>query len=312
MNHHQAPRNDLLPYLQQGLSRLSPSDWVHQLRIALAQVTDFTPGPIVTWTEELPWAWVTWGIDTSYGFEIPRPDEVVEGHIYVHEILMPDPSAGAIARQQVVSSVRPAVMRRKDRSVLEVIDTPVQLAGAVSGAVGFVGGGALTRAVDATSLIPTVWGAIAGGLVGVGGWAFWRQRGRLHTRTWRAAEHDADVPYDLATMDVLHAQLRQTAGWVNDPDYTAELHNQLDTYRWGLLDPAQVPDVRGNLDRLNETIQELVASAHEAGERAVGRRVEILNELAASYPVDTQTGDDGAADKLQARIAALRDLHGLD
>ena len=301
-----------LPFLQQGLSGLSVSDWTHQLRLALVAVTDFTAGTIVTWNEEQPWGWVTWAIDTSYGFQIPRPEHAAAGHIYVHEILAPDPDAGAIARHQVFASVQPTVMRRKDGSPLEVIDSPVQLAGAVSGATGFIGGGALTRAAGATTLIPSVWGAIFGGMVGVSGWLFWRQRGRLRTRTWRAEEHDPDVPYDLATITGLHAQLRHVANWVGDPAYMGELHRRLDRYRWDLLHPPEVPRARANLDRLADAIAGLLASAQEAGERQAGLRQEILNELDTAYPVDATTGDDGVADALQARTAALRKLHGLD
>lgn len=312
MDRYQGPHNDQLPLLQQGLSRLSPSDWVHQLRVAIADVTDFSVGPVVTWTERHPWGHVQWGIDTSYGMAVPRPEHAAVGHVFVREVLVWNPAAGPVARRQVQSSVTPLLLRRGDGSVVGGAELPVQLGGTVTGGAGVLGGGSLASGLGFTSLPLMMWGAAMGVLAGVGAWTWWRHRGRRQTRTWRAEAHDADVPEDLATISVLHAQLWQAAGWVNDESFMADLHRQLDRYRWELLDPDRLETARGNLDRLAATIADLVASAQEAGEREAGRHAEILDELQESYPIDTVMGDDGVAEQLQARIAALRELHDLD
>lgn len=303
--------NEHLSYLHQGLSALSVSDWVHQLRIAVT-ATDFSIGPVATWTERRPWGQVQWGIDTTHGMKVPRPEQAAPGHVFVRELTVWNPSSGAMARSQVRSSLYPDVVRRKDGSVVGGAESPLQWGGSVTGGAGFLGGGSLMSGVGLTSAPLMAFGAALGGLAGVGAWTLWRHRGRGHTRVWQASAHDADVPADVALIAVLHAHLEHAAGWVNDPSFVADLHGQLDRYRWELLDPGQLDTTRGNLDRVGESIADLVESAQEAGERAMDQRAEILDELQESYPVDTVAGDDGVAEQLQARIAALRELHDLD
>lgn len=296
-----------LPYLQRWLSVLSESDWMHQIGLAVGRVDDYSAGPVVTWTESLPWGWVTWALDTTFGYVVPRPGQDEVGQLTVREIVVRDPAGGAITQRQTTSHKQQTYMRRSDGSPYGVVGVAVPVGFAAGGAGGFIGGGVITRAVGAATVIPSVWGGIAGGMLGIAGWLGWRERGRRHTRTWHQ-EQDPDVPVDVAMIG--EAQHQVESSRMLDPVFLRELSRNLDQYRWNLADPDQVTTTRTNLDRTVEEIRAVSATAEQIAGNEANERAEILDNLAQDYPADTSP-DDGVAESIRLRLDAVRQLHGL-
>lgn len=297
-----------LPYLQRWLSALSVSDWMHEITLVVGSVDDYTAGPMVTWTESLPWGWVTWGLDTTFGFVVPRPGQDKVGQLTVREIAVRDPAGGPLTQLQTTSHKRQAYIRLSDGSRAGVFGEAIPVGVAAGGAGGFIGGGAITRAVGAATLIPSVWGGIAGGMLGIAGWLGWRERGRRHTRTWHQGL-DPDVPLDVAIIG--ESQLQVDSSRMLDPVFLRDLSRTLDQYRWNLADPDQVTSTRTNLDRTVEEIRAISATAEQIAGNEANERAEILDQLAQDFPADTSP-DDGVAESIRLRLDAVRQLHGLD